>query len=444
MLAGETALGASALVVAATLSTSEEWREPWLVVLLLGLAIASDLFPIRATRNGLSVSGSFLAIVLAMALVGPAGAVLVGAGSALAEGVRERRALTSLVNNVSTYAAFPLTGALVLEGIADGFGAGVGDVAYAGAVLAAFAVSLGLNFILIAGHQSVLHGRPIEQQVRDLVLPFLPSELLSALLGATIVSLYPHLGVASIVLFALVLLGFQYMLRELRRSQERAERLQAIQVDVLFSMVNTLSLRDQMTARHSAAVARFAQAIARAAGASRAEQELVHTAGLLHDIGKSIFPDHVLFANGSLTDEQWEIVRQHPAHGAAMIAQIEEFGPVAELVHAHHERIDGRGYPDGLAGDEVPWLSRMLSIADTYDVMTSRDSYREPVTPELAVAELRRVSGTQLDGELVEIFVDILVTEGIDFTHQDDSDLERELDEHRRALATFASAPAAG
>jgi putative nucleotidyltransferase with HDIG domain len=191
-----------------------------------------------------------------------------------------------------------------------------------------------------------------------------------------------------------------------------------------------------MTARHSAAVARYAQAIARAAGASPAEQRRVHTAALLHDIGKSIFPDHVLFAQGSLTDEQWAIVKQHPGHGASVIAQIEEFADIAALVNAHHERMDGTGYPHNLRGDEVPWLARMISIADTYDVMTARDSYREPVPPAEAIAELRRVSGTQLDGELVEIFVKVLHNESLAFAHSDDTDFEHELEEERaRALA---------
>src|SRR5439155_22447788 len=135
-------------------------------------------------------------------------------------------------------------------------------------------------------------------------LPFLPSEVLTALMGATVVSLYPDLGLAVVVLIALILTGFQYVLRELQRSNERAERLREIQVDVLFSMVTTLSLPDRITARHSAAVARYAQAMARAADATPREQRLVHTAGLLHDIGKSAFPDHVLFAEGGLNYHQ--------------------------------------------------------------------------------------------------------------------------------------------
>jgi putative nucleotidyltransferase with HDIG domain len=433
MIAGEAVAGLAALAVAASLSTAAQWDKPWLVCLLLAMAIASDAFAVGARGpRDMDISGAFLAIVLAMALVGPTGAVVVATVSAAIDALRVRRTLANRVCNLATYAIFPLAGAWALDATSDALNARIGSAGYALALVIAFLVSLLVNFLLVALHQKVMHGRGMREQVKTLLLPFLPSEALTCALAATVVSLYPKLGFAVVVLVALVLLGFQYMLRELQRSQLRAERLRAIQVDVLFSMVRALSLRDRMTARHSAAVARYAQAIARAAGATSHEQRLVHTAGLLHDIGKQIFPDHVLFADGGLTDEQWNIVRQHPEHGAALIAQIEEFAEVAELVATHHERIDGRGYPAGLAGDDVPWLARMLSIADTYDVMTARDSYREPVSPDEAIAELRRVSGSQLDGDLVEVFVGVLAHEGVQFAHGDDTDFEHELEEERR------------
>src|SRR3954454_16345071 len=167
-----------------------------------------------------------------------------------------------------------------------------------------------------------------------------------------------------------------------------------------------------MTARHSAAVARYAKATAKAIGCSKEEQELVHTAGLLHDIGKFIFPDTILFADRRLTDEDWQIVKKHPSQGAKVVGRVSGYGPVAEIIHAHHERPDGTGYPRALKGDDIPLLSRMISIADTYDVMTARDSYRDPVSSAEAVAELRRVSGSQLDGTLVEVFVKILEHRG--------------------------------
>jgi HD-GYP domain-containing protein (c-di-GMP phosphodiesterase class II) len=101
---------------------------------------------------------------------------------------------------------------------------------------------------------------------------------------------------------------------------------------------------------------------------------------------------------------------------------------VAEIILAHHERIDGRGYPRGLTGEKIPLLSKMISIADTYDVMTARDSYRDPVSQAEAIAELRRVSGAQLDGDLVEAFIRIVERSGLQFQHTTDADFERELD----------------
>jgi putative nucleotidyltransferase with HDIG domain len=187
-----------------------------------------------------------------------------------------------------------------------------------------------------------------------------------------------------------------------------------------------------MTARHSAAVARYAREIAMAAGLSEAEQELAHTAGLLHDIGKFVFPDSILKGNSRLTDDEYEIVKMHPFHGAQVLAQIEGYGPVANIVLAHHERIDGTGYPNGMPGDQIPVIARIISVADTYDVMTSRDSYRKPVTSQTAIAELRRVSGTQLDGDIVETFVKILESKDVAYRHGEDADFETELALDRR------------
>ena len=211
-----------------------------------------------------------------------------------------------------------------------------------------------------------------------------------------------------------MLFTFQRLLGQLLLSEQRAEELEqrghqltertkqlaTLQVGVLSALLRTLDLRDRMTARHSAAVARYAREIAIAAGFSKDEQDLVHTAGLLHDIGKFIFPDPILKGDTKLTDDDWKIIKMHPYQGARVVAQMEGYGPVSEIILAHHERIDGKGYPRGLRGDDIPALSRMISVADTYDVMTARDSYRTPISSFEAIQELRRVSGSQLDGRV--------------------------------------------
>jgi putative nucleotidyltransferase with HDIG domain len=173
-------------------------------------------------------------------------------------------------------------------------------------------------------------------------------------------------------------------------------------------LLRTLRMRDPMTARHSVAVAGWATEIAVATGRSKREQQLAHTAGLLHDIGKLTFPDRILKRDVKLTDHDWERIQSHPGEGARVLADVEGCEEVREIVLSHHERPDGEGYPRGLSGDEIPPIARMIAVADTFDAMTARHSYRHPVTRDDAVAELRRVAGTQLDPEFVEVFIDRL------------------------------------
>ena len=232
----------------------------------------------------------------------------------------------------------------------------------------------------------------------------LPSEIATALLTAAVAYGYVRLGIGAVGLAAIVLVVFQYLVwarvQAYERGEELAKRgreLASLQVGLLSTVMQTLSMRDAMTARHSAAVARYSREVARLLGMDEREQDLVHTAALLHDIGKFIFPDSILFADRKLTDEEWEIVKLHPEQGAKLVRRIEGYGPVADIIIGHHERVDGKGYPHGIAGDEIPLGSRIISVADTYDVMTSRDSYRRPVSSEAAIVELRRVAGSQLD-----------------------------------------------
>jgi HD-GYP domain-containing protein (c-di-GMP phosphodiesterase class II) len=103
------------------------------------------------------------------------------------------------------------------------------------------------------------------------------------------------------------------------------------------------------------------------------------------------------------------------------------YGDVAEIILCHHERVDGAGYPRNLTGDDIPLLARILSVADCFDVMTARDSYRTPIPVETALEELRRVAGTQLDARMVEVFIGVVKESGVDFSHRDDEDLEFEL-----------------
>ena len=430
LVAVQAVLLVTSLAIVALTSRASDWHPMEILVLLAALAVASDATAI--VTASMRLTGSFIALVLAMVLLGPGPAVAIGLLTIGVDAVRLRTSWSSVLTNFSAYAMFPLAGGLAARwlhlGAAD-------DVVFALGVAALYVGVNILNFLLIAVPHIWTEGVPFGRSLRTILLPLAPSEGLACALTVITAATYQAVGLPALIAVLVALFLFQVLTRELLISQDRAEQLEArstqlasLQVGVLAALVQTLSLRDRMTARHSAAVARYARAIAEEIGCDAAEQELVHTAGLLHDIGKFAFPDRILLANRKLDEDDWKIVRTHPYQGARLVRRINGYGPVAEIILAHLERIDGRGYPRGLTGEQIPLLSRMISIADTYDVMTARDSYRDPVGQAEAIAELRRVSGAQLDGELVEAFIRIVERSGLQFQHTTDADFERELD----------------
>jgi putative nucleotidyltransferase with HDIG domain len=438
------ALATAGVAGAALTSRADDWTPIGLVALLLVISVASDAMGV-ATR-GMRLSGSFIAIVIAMALLGPAPAVAIALGTIAVDTWRARPPAIGVAVNFASHATYPLIGALIVRAAG---GDSVGPWAFGLIILGAFAASNVYGFALLAVSRRLATGAPLMTQVREVFLPLITSEGLAAILAVAIVLSYESVGFAAMTALVIVLFLFQVLARELLLSRDRAEALEqrteqlgALQVGVLATLIQTLALRDKMTARHSAAVARYAKSIAQEMGLDGDEQDLAHTAGLLHDIGKFIFPDSILFADRKLTDEDWEIVKKHPAHGARLVRRVDGYGPVADIILAHHERMDGTGYPNNLPAEKIPLISRMISVADTFDVMTARDSYRKPVPRADAIAELRRVSGTQLDGEVVEAFIRVLDRKALGFQHTTDSDFEAELGFKAR-VSRFASRRAA-
>ena len=428
-----------------TVAASLDWQtvDVPLLIALAACAIVSDLQAMRTGAVKVTISGSFLALIMAMVFLGPAPAAILGMLTVGVGWFGSREEPDEFISNLAIYCWVPFISATAFIHARDALGLDAQDAAYYLLVLALFFFALALNFIWVAIYISRAKGEPFMKLAKRALPPVLPSELVSAVFAVGLVKFYDALGIVALVFFALLLGTFQYILRELLLSQQRSDQLASFQVGMLSTLVHTLDLRDRMTARHSAAVARYSREIARAAGCSDEELELVHTAGLLHDLGKFVFPDSILKGEGKLSDEDWEIVKSHPEQGARLVDQIEGYGPVAEIIRAHHERIDGTGYPNGITGEEIPKLARMISVADTYDVMTARDSYREPVSPELALAELRRVSGTQLDAEYVELFAEIVAATDVAFRHGEDADFDRELQIERRVRAYASPARAA-
>jgi putative nucleotidyltransferase with HDIG domain len=440
----------AAITMAVLFSQAQEWSPLLLVGLLLSLAILGQQLSVDLRNQ--QVTAAFLALVLTMSLLGPAPAVFFGIAAIGISSALRRLSPSESLNNLTNYAVFPLVGGLLIRAL-------IGNVhdphnhlaqsAWFGlAVFAIFMVTNALNFIMVALDNRVVEERPLGAQVREVFIPLMPGQIATGAVAAILAVAYLHLGFPILLGSVLLLLIFQYLAVALLRSEDRADQLEArsihlasLQLGVLTTLVETLALRDRMTARHAAAVARYARELARELGRDEAEQDLVHTAGLLHDIGKFALPDSILHAE-VLSDQDWAVIRRHPQDGATLVGRLDGYGPVADAILYHHEHVDGSGYPAGLIGNEIPLASRIIAVCSTYDTLTARETYRSPMTPQDAIAELRRVAGRQLDAELVESFIAMLEHDGpVTSAHGDDANFETELAFERRASKIAQPSP---
>ncbi len=173
-------------------------------------------------------------------------------------------------------------------------------------------------------------------------------------------------------------------------------------------IAKTLDAKDEYTAGHSLRVLDCAVKIAKELNLPEKDIEILKQACLLHDIGKIGIPDGILNKKGALTEKEKNYIRNHPIIGKKILATVSEFEPIIEIVYAHHERVDGKGYPAGIVKEQIPLLARIIAVADTFDALTSERPYRKAMKKENAIEELCAVKNSQLDGEIVDIFLKII------------------------------------
>jgi putative two-component system response regulator len=205
---------------------------------------------------------------------------------------------------------------------------------------------------------------------------------------------------------ALVLQNRYYQANLERQVREQGQRIQELFLQGVQMLARALEAKDAYTRGHSIRVSQYAVATAARLGFDGAQIDGIRLGGELHDIGKIGTREAVLHKAGSLTADEFRQITEHPVLGERMLAPLAHESPdVLRIVRSHHERLDGRGFPDGLRGERIPLEARVVAVADAFDAMTTRRPYRESRPPEDALLELRRVAGTQLDPEAVEAFV---------------------------------------
>jgi putative nucleotidyltransferase with HDIG domain len=432
-----TAAWALALSAGSIVAVSELWiagyRLPpiWAVVVLAAVAVIGERQGVAVTERT-TLSASFLPYVFAAVVFGPVGGFAVGALSNVWD-LRESRLKWSVYAPIRglTGAAAGLC-ARMLVPHASGFGAFLLE-----SLIAAVAALLAET--ALTGVTGAIRGL---SALRELWAAG-PALLLTVPLYVPILSLfvygYEAYSLRLVLIFFVPTLAAQRLLHLYQQekvvSQDLAEanaRLRRASLSFATALVATLDARDQYTAGHSAAVAIYARDIAERMGLTPEQQELVHLCGLVHDIGKIGLPAGLLEKPGPLTLEERRQMEQHSEIGERILRNVDDYSEIADVVRSHHERIDGMGYPDGMHGDTIPLLARIIGVADAYDAMTSDRPYREALPSRVARMRLAQAVETQFDTTVVAAFEAILAAADDDYRSGRGSSFMRERAELER------------
>lgn len=253
----------------------------------------------------------------------------------------------------------------------------------------------------------VIYCKKLDTRIHVLLILFPTISLISS-----IVQLFIYgISITDITMVGISVLLFFFAIKEVNEKVERASR---IEIDYLkeerkalnrlfeqtvTAIVNAIDSKDTYTHGHSSRVAEYSRKIAELSGMDEEQCNEVYYSALLHDVGKIGIPDSIINKDGRLTDEEYEIIKQHPVIGEQILSSITEYPYLSIAAHYHHERYDGKGYPDKLKGDDIPQIARIVAVADAYDAMTSKRSYREAIPQQKVREEIIKCSGTQFDPE---------------------------------------------
>lgn len=390
-------VAAAAVLLALAAATSPTRLDPAGLALWIGTAIVASVAPVRMPR-GLMISVSIAPIVASGILGGPLAAGLVAAIGTLE--LRELRGRVPWYGTLYNHAATTIPGiaaAFAFDALWRGpFVPSVVTLAWA--LVAAFVYFLGntaLTSIAIGLRDGLSPARLFRADLQTLG----PSAVGLGSLAWLMALAYPVLG-------AWVALPFALPLYTTRAAYHMVVEIRDMFTQTVQSLASAIDARDPSTQNHSKHVSEIGVDIGTVMGCSEAELEQLQWGGLLHDIGKIGIRDNVLLKEGALTRDEQMKMKEHPVKGEEIIRPVKKLAPELPLIRHHHEWFNGSGYPDGLAGFQIPRLARVLHVADAFEAMTASRPYRKtPLSTAQAIAELRKFAGVQFDPEVVEAFL---------------------------------------
>lgn len=417
---GVVAAGAICLA-AATLTVRPQTVDPLMFVLLLGLAAVAQRNPIMLFRAS-AISMSFAVKVASYVLFGAGVAlwvnVVVAAVNAFTPHPKPLRKAAFNFGQLSisttiAAAVYTLSGGRTpgSDIVSTVIAVAISAAAYflANSTFTAGVIALTTDARFIAVWKQNFSWMPVNY-------------LATAVNGAALALAYGTLGVFGAAVFVLPfgVAWYSFKLYVARTNDLRAEQAKLSDLDRLFESSRTrladahisivgalLGSLEAKTAdtTHLAATIQRSVAVAKRLGCDRREVEMVQLAALFHDLGHIAIADAILQKPGQLTDSEWSEIRAHPIIGASLLAQMPELDHIRPLILAHHERVDGRGYPNGLKGEAIPRAAQIVAVADAFSAMTSSRPYRRAISPDAAIAEIRACAGSQFDPVVVEAFV---------------------------------------
>ncbi len=378
---------------------------------VLVLAVVAGLAERSRVRlsDDIEISICLLPTLLAGVLYGPLASMLVWGASMVGGFSREvpNPYLRVAIYSSSRSIAGALTGVVAFE-IAHSSIESV-FIAAALATGAGAVVAQTLDVLFASCTLRLRGGRAL-----DVMRTLAPLVLAAVPLYAPIVGLlayaYSEISGWTLVLFFVPALAAQRLFGMYQVQRRLAQDLEKATLDVAITLVAMVENDDPYTAGHSAAVAIYSRDIAERLGLSEEKQQLAHRCGLVHDIGKAGLDRELLGKPGALTPADWEVIKTHPARGERVLSKSEQFAEMARIVRHHHERWDGKGYPDGITGEEIPLISRILAVADAYNAMTSDRSYRKAMKTHEARIILAQGVESQFDTAVVAAFEAVLAT----------------------------------
>ncbi|HKT80337.1 MAG TPA: HD domain-containing phosphohydrolase [Vicinamibacterales bacterium] len=393
-----------------------DFNEPWLFATLLALSSATAALkvtlPLTTSRSTLSVS--YAVDFASLLMIGPHETMLVAATSAFTQCHVNKKANNPTYRTLFSMASLIVTvqGTGLVYHWLQSLPAEDAMTAFARPLVGAATVYFLLNTGLVAMAVGLSSREKVFSTWQTNFLWSAPSYFVGAATAAAATWLIQRFGywIAPLTVAPMYLTYRTYKVYMGRIEDEQRHVIQTSELHLatIEALARAIDAKDQTTQTHVRRVQAYAAGLAKAAGLSKSEIQGVKTAALLHDIGKLAVPEHILSKPGPLTQEEFQKIRIHPQVGAEIIAAVPFPYPVAPLILSHHERWDGQGYPQGLAGEDIPIGARILSIVDYFDAITTDRPYHKPLGHQAAIGLLKHEGGRALDPKLVDRFIDVL------------------------------------